>query len=68
MKWLDSITESMDINLGTLWEMVREREAWLTAVHGVTKSWTLWRLNKNKKILDETSISAVTLYIYYLFV
>ena len=36
-----SITDSMDINLGTLWEMVREREAWSTAVHGVTKSWTL---------------------------
>ena len=35
-----SIADSMDINLGTLWEMVREREAWRTAVHGVTKSGT----------------------------
>ena len=40
MRWLDSITNAMDMNLGELWEMVRNREAWHTAVHGVTKSWT----------------------------
>ena len=40
MKWLDSITSAMDMNLGKLLEMVRDGEAWRAAVHGVTKSWT----------------------------
>jgi len=35
-----TVTDAMNINLGKLWEMVRGREAWLAAVHGVTKSWT----------------------------
>ena len=57
MRWLDGITDSMDMSLSKLWEMVKNREAWHAAIHGVGKSQT--QLNKNNGIFCVSLLSCI---------
>ena len=65
MRWLDDVTDSVDMSLSKLWEMGKDREAWRAAVHGVSKSRTqIEQLNNSNKVSCSSVLQNIVYYIF----